>query len=485
MQFTEENIARLFGHEAAEDENIDRLKSYYLKGSIFDQVSNDMPIRVLVGHKGIGKSALFHVSMEEEKNKGKLSILIKPDDIAGIGDKEEDFLKLIREWKKGISEIIANKALMSFGLQYDGVREKLNAYGGKIINFLRETLKAEKINYTPLNHLILNNFLENGRIYVYLDDLDRGWQGQKSDIKKISALLNAIRDLVSEVKGVSFRVSLRTDVYYLVRTSDESTDKIEGSVVWHSWTNHEILALLVKRVDRFFDDANDANDANELTALPQSVLASRLDLIIDKNFHGKGSWSNIPTYRMLMSIIRKRPRDLVKLCTLSARHARDRGSELISTEDFNAIFEEYSSGRLQDTINEYRSELPDIERLLFGMKPSKKEKSAYSGYVYNTANILKKIDNIRQSGVFKFANGKEADSSSLAAFMYKINFLTARKESDSSGYILRKYFEENRYLANKFSDFGFDWEIHPAYRWALQPDNIDNVWQYMKPSSDD
>ena len=29
MDFTEENIAALFGHEAAEDEDIERLKSYY------------------------------------------------------------------------------------------------------------------------------------------------------------------------------------------------------------------------------------------------------------------------------------------------------------------------------------------------------------------------------------------------------------------------------------------------------------------------
>ena len=33
MDFTENVIAELFGHEAAEDENIDRLKAYYLKSS--------------------------------------------------------------------------------------------------------------------------------------------------------------------------------------------------------------------------------------------------------------------------------------------------------------------------------------------------------------------------------------------------------------------------------------------------------------------
>lgn len=480
MQFTEENIAALFGHEAAEDEDIERLKSYYLKGHTFSQVSNDLPIRVLVGHKGIGKSALFHISMEEERINGKLSILIKPDDIAGIGDKEEDFLKLIREWKQGITEIIAGKALTSFGLLYEGVRGKLNEYGGKLIDFLQSTLRAK--DYADLkkpHHAIIDNFLATGKIYVYLDDLDRGWQGQKSDIKKISALLNAVRDIASEIKGISFRISLRSDVYYLVRTSDESTDKIEGSVIWHSWSNHEILALLAKRVEQFYGRTH---ETSALVSLTQPLLASKLDPVMAPTFNGKGNWSSIPTYRMLMSLIRKRPRDLVKLCTLAARAAREDSSEIISTDHFNQIFEEYSQGRLQDTINEYRSELPDIERLLFGMKPSKQEKRTSTGYVYTTDALLKKIANIQQSGAFRFANGKEADRQSLAAFMYKINFLTARKEDGN--YITRRYFEESRYLSQKFADFGFDWEVHPAYRWSLQPDSVSEVLTHMKPSAE-
>ena len=89
MDFSEENIAALFGHEAAEDEDIERLKGYYFKGNVYGQIANDLPIRILVGHKGIGKSALFHIAMAEEAQRGKLSLLIKPDDIAGIGGRAQ------------------------------------------------------------------------------------------------------------------------------------------------------------------------------------------------------------------------------------------------------------------------------------------------------------------------------------------------------------------------------------------------------------
>lgn len=132
MKFTEENIVKIFGHEAAENEDITRLKSYYLKGSTYDQVVNDLPIRILVGHKGIGKSALFRVAMEDEKQSKKLSILIKPDDIDGIADEEKQINSLIREWKKGVTEIISRKALESFGLEFEGFREKLNKPEGRL-----------------------------------------------------------------------------------------------------------------------------------------------------------------------------------------------------------------------------------------------------------------------------------------------------------------------------------------------------------------
>ena len=480
MEFSETNIARLFGHEAAEDEDIDLLRSYYFKGNVFGQVTTDLPMRLLVGHKGIGKSALFKVAMAEEQSEGKISILIKPDDIAGIGEQEQDFLKLIREWKIGISEIIASKVLSSLGLQYEGWRAGLNTYGGKFLDFLQATVKTEKfVDLKSTKKIIVDQFLSSGKIYVYLDDLDRGWEGQKKDIRKISALINAVRDIAAESRGVLFRISLRSDVYYLVRTSDESTDKIEGSVIWYSWTNHEILALLVKRVEQY---RQRTHDTASLIAKTQPQLADYLASVISPIFEGKGKWSHIPTYRMLMSLIRKRPRDLVKLCTLAARRAAERKSPIISTEHFNAVFEEYSQGRMQDTINEYRSELPEIERLLFGMKPSREDKKTGVGYSYTTEALLKKIEKVIQSGAFKFANGKVADKKSLAAFMYKINFLTARK--DDGTFIQRKYFEESRYLSQQFADFGFDWEMHPAYRWTLQPDNILDVFSQMAPSSD-
>ncbi len=111
------------------------------------------------------------------------------------------------------------------------------------------------------------------------------------------------------------------------------------------------------------------------------------------------------------------------------------------------------------------------------MKPNKLERTTKEGFVYRTDALLKKIANIAEGGRFYFANSGIASNLQLAGFLYKINFLTARKETKDG--IIRNYFEDSRYLFSSGVDFGFDWEVHPAYRWALQPSNMDDIYSTL------
>ena len=482
LTFSEQEIQALFGHEAAEDEDPARLREYYFKSSTYDQVVTDLPLRILVGHKGIGKSALFQIAIGEEAEAHRLTLTIKPDDVLGLGEPTSDFLKTVRTWKIGVLGLLAAKALPAVGCAAQPETARSAAETGDLLGVIRHAiLQLREREGDAAGGKVADEFLRSGQVSVYVDDLDRGWQGQAHDVVRISALLNAVRDIVNENRGIRFRISLRSDVYFLVRTSDESTDKLEGSVVWHTWSNHEIFALLVKRIETFFGREV---DLGAILDKRQRRLAIYLQPVFDERFRGTGHWSNAPTYRVLMSLVRKRPRDLVKLCSLAGRDARKAGNRRIETANLENVFEEYSQGRIQDTINEFRSELPDMERLVFGMKPSRRERQAKSGYTYTTAELLDKLRRVQESGTFDFTGGRRANARDLAAFLYKINFLTARKET-SDGLIERRYFEESRYLQNSFVDFGFDWEIHPAYRWALQPENPDDIFKSLRLSEED
>ena len=105
LVFDDQTIQSLFGFEDAESEPIDRLKEFFFKKDTYERVTAELPVRILVGHKGTGKSALFKIAISEEMDKGNLPILIKPDDIAEIGLDSNDFLLKIRQWKQGLLQI--------------------------------------------------------------------------------------------------------------------------------------------------------------------------------------------------------------------------------------------------------------------------------------------------------------------------------------------------------------------------------------------
>ena len=481
LQFTDDSIQRLFGNEAAENESIQRLREYYVKSDVFAMMTGESPLRILVGHKGIGKSALVKVALAEAADRHEVAVLVRPDDIAGVAARESGLLELIREWKSGLATIVAEKVVEAIGGASPQGGLVRNA--SRVLDVIMASVSAASfmVSLDPARKAVAERFLKTHRVVVYLDDLDRGWEGRPFDIRRISALLNAARDMSSDSPGLLFRIALRTDVYYLVRTSDESTDKVEGSVVWYSWTHHEIMVLLIKRIETFF-----GRTINETTLRSQKQrhIATYLDNVLQPRFQGQGHWANAPMYRVLMSLIRKRPRDLIKLCTAAAREAAKERSSLIYTKHLESVFEDYSQGRIQDSINEYRSELPDVERLLVGMKPAKRTRRTKDAYFYDTGALLKKLRNVMEGGRFRFSNGRDATERELASFLYKTNFLIATKTL-ASGYIVRRYFEENRYISSTFADFGFGWEVHPAYRWALQPDTVWDIFRNLELAGDD
>ena len=340
MIFNDENIENIFGAEDAENESRARLKEYFLKNKAYESLQANLPLRVLVGHKGVGKSALLKMSSIEDDEAGTISIFVKPNDVRGIWDTQEVNLNiLIDQWKSGLLRIIHSKIIERLG-------EDLESYNS---NFMTKSLNGvldavgsyikSKTNNTIDNAVrsLMSSFTSNKVIKVYMDDLDRGWEAKQSDIRNLSALLNAIRDLCGEQRSVQFKVALRTDVYRLLRTSDESTDKIERSIVPLKWDNHEILILMAKRVATYLKTPLPERIEN----LNQYDVSRFLFPIIDERFHHLGKWENAPIHRVLLSLTRRRPRDLIKIFYGAAKESYRNGNVKITTQDLRNTFQNY------------------------------------------------------------------------------------------------------------------------------------------------
>ena len=125
----------MFGDLAAEDENEDRFNAYFIKTDVYEKIHNFLPIRVLVAHKGVGKSAVFRMSYLENLKNNVLSIWVKPDDILGIantGD-ETNSLEMIRQWKTGLEKLLVEKVISNFNISKDnGIANKIFKSGFKL-----------------------------------------------------------------------------------------------------------------------------------------------------------------------------------------------------------------------------------------------------------------------------------------------------------------------------------------------------------------
>lgn len=229
---------------------------------------------------------------------------------------------------------------------------------------------------------------------------------------------------------------------------------------------------MAKRIETFFGQERDQVAIMKMTQA--DITTQIMSKVIEAKFQGLGHWSNRPIHNVLLSLTRQRPRDLVKLMQGAAKRAFASSNTIISSRNLETSFESYSNERLQDIINEFNSELPAIDKLLLGMRPTKIERKAAESFLFSNDKLSKKLSDIMGQASFSFTSGRLVSVKSLIQFLYKIDFITARKRRPD-GSIDRKYFDNNRFLADEFADFGYDWEIHPAYRWALQPQDIQGV----------
>ena len=83
--------------------------NFYVKGTAYKTLKSTLPLFIIVGHKGTGKSALLKILETEEREAGNIPISIRPDDI--FEQTETDINKMILIWQEKLSKIIFDKLI--------------------------------------------------------------------------------------------------------------------------------------------------------------------------------------------------------------------------------------------------------------------------------------------------------------------------------------------------------------------------------------
>ncbi len=273
------------------------------------------------------------------------------------------------------------------GSTKDAPSVSLQNTGRHIIkSLMQKALEKTGVDVDAESNRIRRTFLNDKIVRVYIDDVDRGWSAADDDINNISALVNAARNLTNEDNRIQIRIGLRSDAYFLYRTSDESTDKIESNVVSLSWNRHDILTVMALRVATYLGNQIDPSLFERLS---QKEIAREFHSIIDEKFTiGKGKWQNAPIHIVLLSLNRNRPRDLIKLLTEAEKKSYRREEGKISSASLESVFASYSNSRITDLTLEFKSEMSEVEKLLYNMAPSGKRKNLREQRWLYTNNLL-------------------------------------------------------------------------------------------------
>ena len=128
---------------------------------------------------------------------------------------------------------------------------------------------------------------------------------------------------------------------------------------------------MVKRIETYFGNHI---DEERLNSLQKEDISRTLSKIMEERFSGRGRWSNVPTHKILASMIRRRPRDLVKLCHAAAKEADRNNNQIITTIDFNLYLINTRKNAFKTSAMNLKQSFLILIDLLLNMKPNKKQR---------------------------------------------------------------------------------------------------------------
>jgi len=394
------------GASAAENEFRD-LSEYYLEIDAFKRVIRG-EVRVVLGRKGSGKTALFSQARDKFRRDKKNVVLdLKPEGYKLLKFKE-DVLSLLQEgtlehtltafWEYILLLEICYKLLekdQKYHIYNHNLTEPYNklkdlylndefiAEGDfsermtKILDSISEKFKEQygdeeglrlsdyqiteflyKHDIKILKKEIENYLIYKGDLWFFIDNLDKGWPTNginKEDMIIIRTLLEATRKLERSFSNKNTQcktvIFLRNDVYELL--IEETPDRGKEASVLLDWEDADSLREMLRR--RFI-----YNNVEEKADF-YSIWMDIADGIVD----GEES-SQYLIDRCLM-----RPRALLDCLNICKGYAINRGHEKITQDDILDGIKVFSRGLIQEISLEIRDVCPTINDVLYMFMGSK------------------------------------------------------------------------------------------------------------------
>ena len=390
------------GASAAENEMQD-LASYYVETDEFNRAVRG-EVRLVVGRKGSGKTAVFVLVRDEMRAHGKLVVLdLKPEgyqllkfrdqilDLMEEGTKEHtltafwEYVLLLEICHKIIDE--DKKLHLRDTRLYEPYRALVGLYDSgtyltegdfserikTLIDGFTQDFKAEyggtqgiSLGQDQLTELLYRHDVGELRrqtcdylgfkdgVWILFDNLDKGWPAQgveTQDVQILRCLLDASRKLErfyrkNEVECITL-IFIRNDVYQLLL--EGTPDRGKEAVIQVDWSDAEMLREILRRRLVF-------------NGLPGDTLFPKIWRdICESHINGEES-SQYLIERSLM-----RPRCLIDLVNACRSHAVNLQKNRIEVEDILVGEEQYSTNLVAEIGLELRDVNPLGEDILYDL----------------------------------------------------------------------------------------------------------------------
>ena len=372
-----------FGAPAAERDIERGLDQYFVESEAYERVRSGAK-RIVLGSRGIGKSAIFQVLAQREREAGSYVIELSPEDYSyellsqtmaaeasgswaklgayAVAWKYLIYVLIMKEiskkrtaLKKGAGNDIykyvrdnhsrpqASKlsALVSYLKRMEGM--KLGPYEASIKT--RELEKLYKLEEIQELLPALREIAASRRIVVLVDELDRGWDSSEDARAFVAGLFQACIAVNGVHPNLRVYMSLRQELYDDIPELYEDAQKYRDLIETIQWTETSLLKLIGKRIRHAVVPLADSDDKT----------------CWDSLFGGVPGPRDNSSFRYMVNRTLYRPREIIQFCTEAAERGRDLSLRLplrhAAVRDAEGL---YSTERARDIAAEYRYQYPGL-----------------------------------------------------------------------------------------------------------------------------
>ena len=361
-----------WGDDSAEKDP--QLLQYFVSSSAFER-GKQRRKNIVVGRKGSGKSALrkaldnhfkaeaqtYVVNLSPKYNSIK-TILNDKDIMSSFGQEvffQHTWLRQIMldalcsvghdakgkfaaesvEFARSISREL-NRTSKDFVENVAEVLSKVKAKAGHLGEFGLQVEKELRsiADIDALEHHVTTIAADGAKFVVLIDDLDLGWDNSSAANNLLLGLLAASNYISAKVPTLFMCVFLREDVYSLLITQTQHSDKYRD-IERIRWEKEDLISILATRINfNRLQHGLKASTEPISTVFPDSIGTSNTD-----------NW--------LVEKTLSRPRELIQLVRYYTEAVDGEAPDVEILKDAEAP---YSSWKLDDLCAEYMNQYPGL-----------------------------------------------------------------------------------------------------------------------------